>query len=261
MHVKLLALAIVTLISTCNDALSAECWLGEHFTRLQNYTVQSGKNDNSREQCLAVCKADADSAKQICNRLGTTYVNKVEFGCFYKSGSNPTELLLKAPSNFYGCTEVCECLEGGWYEEFRHHCVEPTGIAVANMPNGDKGGGYYAKDEYLFKSTGKAACRTLPSGEPDVRRAGTEFAGRWTPWMNTDQPGGNGDWEALNAYIKSGKACIRPIEVQCRTEAGVSWLDAGQVYSCNRNTGGTCVNNAQTKGEICLDYEVRFLCP
>lgn len=261
MQIKLLALATVLLISICDNAQAAECWLGEHFTRLQNYAAQNGQDDISREQCLAVCKADIGSAKQICNRLGTSYVNKVEFGCFYKSGNTPIELLLKSPQNFYGCTEVCECPEGKWYEDFRHHCVEPTGKAVPDMPNGDKGGGYYVKDGYLFKSTGEAACRTLPSGEPDVRSTGAESAGRWTPWMNIDQPGGNGDMEALNSYIKSGKVCTRPVEVQCRTAAGVSWLDTGQVYVCNRNVGGVCTNRTQAEGEKCLDYEVRFLCP
>ena len=261
MQIKLLALVVVSVISVTNYALAAECWLGEYFTRLQNYTVQDENDGLSRDQCLAVCKADVSSAKQICDRLGSPYVHKVEFGCFYKSGNNSIELLLKSPPNFYGCTEVCDCPEGKWYEDFRHHCVESTGTEVPNMPNGDKGGGYYVKDGYLFKSTGNAACRTLPSGEPAVNTTGAESAGRWTPWMNIDQPGGNGDMEALNAYIKSGKICTRPIEVQCRTEAGVSWLDAGRVYVCNRNVGGICTNHTQPEGEKCLDYEVRFLCP
>ena len=59
----------------------------------------------------------------------------------------------------------------------------------------------------------------------------------------------------------SGKVCTRPIVAQCRTLAGVGWLETGQVYTCNRNVGGVCTNYTQAEGTHCLDYEVRFLCP
>lgn len=258
---KLLLLATIPLLSVCGDALSADCWLGEHFTKLQNYSMRITQEGLSREQCLTACKVDLVSAGQICNRLGAAFEKSVEFGCFYKSDGSPIELLLQSPPDFYGCTEVCECPEGKWYEDFRQHCVEPTGMAVPQMPNGDKGGGYYAKDEYLFRATSKASCRTLPSGVPTFRTAGAETSDRWTAWMNLDRPGGNGDMEHLNSYIKVGKVCARPVEIQCRTTAGLSWLDAGQIYICNRSIGGICTNNTQAEGTKCLDYEVRFLCP
>ncbi len=245
-----------------NDVFAAKCWLGERFgIKLQSYPVTAGSVTTNRESCKAICQPDIGAALQICNRFGVPYVNNVEFGCFFKADENAAELLAGAPSDFYGCTQVCECPKGQWYEAFRQSCVEPTETAVPNMPNGDKGGGYYVKDGYLFKDAGQADCRMLPSGEPAVSTTGSEATGYWTPWLNRDQPGGFGDAETLENFVISGEVCSRPIDVQCRTSAGIDWLDAGQVYTCHRNVGGSCINYTQTEGEKCLDYEVRFLCP
>ncbi len=256
------AIAIFLLLFAGNHVLAAQCWLGERFgTKLQRYPATEGSDTTNRETCKATCQGDIGTVLQICNRLGAPYVNNVEFGCFFKSDENAAELLAGTPPDFYGCMQLCECPKGQWYEAFRRQCVEPTGTAVANMPNGDKGGGYYVKDGYLFKDAGQATCRMLPSGEPTARTTGSESTGHWTPWMNRDQPGGYGDAEALEAFIRTGKVCSRPIDIQCRTRAGKDWLDAGQVYTCNRNVGGSCLNHTQAEGEKCLDYEVRFLCP
>jgi len=260
--IQRLQVAAALLLVLSANIFPAECWLGERFgTRVQSYLTKTDTGGLSADQCLAECQKDSGSVLQVCQRLGTTYVNSTEFGCFYKSADNTIELLLRAPLGFYGCTEICECPEGMWYEAFRHQCVEATGTPVPNMPNGDKGGGYHVKDGYLFKDAGRADCRMLPSGEPASGGVYVESMGRWTSWMNIDQPGGDGDIENLKAYIVSGKVCARPIEVQCRTAAGLGWLDTGQVYTCNRSVGGICTNFTQPKGESCLDYEVRFLCP
>ena len=69
------------------------------------------------------------------------------------------------------------------------------------------------------------------------------------------------DIERIDAYITYGKVCAKPIDVQCRTKAGIDWLETGQVYTCDRKVGGVCTNFTQKDGDRCLDYEVRFLCP
>ena len=254
----------VTFLATflADSAVADECWLGERFgAKVINYSNREVRQEFDAESCRATCSEDVSNSLQVCHRLGAPFVNNAEFGCFFKRKEMPAELVSKAPDDFYGCSEVCNCPEGTWYEGFRRRCVEPTGTAVENMPNGDKGGGYYVKDGYLFKDASEANCRMLPSGESDSKRMGAATSGQWTLWMNIDQPGGHGDVETLEAYIMSGKVCARPIDIQCRTEAGISWLEANQIYTCDKEIGGVCTNYTQTDGEKCLDYEVRFLCP
>ena len=256
-----LALILVTLLAAALPLEADECWMGERFgIKALDY---SGRSDGvmTREQCRMDCEADVGNALQICHRLGAPYINNGEFGCFFKDASHAAELLAAPTDKFFGCTEVCECPEGTWYETFRRRCVEPTGSRVPNMPNGDKGGGYYVKDGYLFKDAEQAECLMLPASEPKHSRSGGRISGRWTPWMNIDRPGGHGDIEQLDAYIMNGAVCPQPIDIQCRTIAGVNWLETGQVYTCQKSTGGTCTNFTQVDGRKCLDYEVRFLFP
>lgn len=244
------------------EAIADECWLGERFgAKVIRYKQTVDGQELDADSCRSSCSEDVGNSLQICHRLGAPYVNNAEFGCFFQGQDKPAELVSKAPADFYGCSEICNCPEGTWYEAFRRRCVEPTGTAVDNMPNGDKGGGYYVKDGFLFKDAEEASCQMLPSGEPASRRVGATASGQWTPWMSIDQPGGHGDVETLEAYIMSGKVCARPIDIECRTEAGISWLEANQVYTCNKEFGGICTNYTQPDGEKCLDYEVRFLCP
>jgi hypothetical protein len=79
----------------------------------------------------------------------------------------------------------------------------------------------------------------------------------WTSWLNLDQPGGVGDFETLEAAVQRG-VCPEPTAIQCRAADGRDWSTTGQVYTCDRQTGGVCRNGRR---QICLDYEVRYLCP
>jgi len=255
----LFSLAVIAVAA--KPVAADECWLGERFgIKAVNYTLVKESSD-LRKSCRTACAADAGNALQICHRLGAPYVNNAEFGCFFREADRAAELLLSPPESFYGCTELCECPEGQWYEAFRRRCAEPTGTEVPNMPNGDKGGGYYVKDGYLFKDADQPACHMLPAGQPTTSARGAVASGRWTEWMSIDTPGGHGDIERIDAYITYGKVCAKPIDVQCRTKAGIDWLETGQVYTCDRIVGGVCTNFTQKDGDRCLDYEVRFLCP
>lgn len=254
-------LSFVLTMALAQPVAANECWLGERFgVKAVSYTLENESAD-SRAACRTACAADAGNALQICHRLGAPYVNNAEFGCFFREAERAAELLLPPPRDFYGCAEVCDCPEGQWYESFRRRCAEPTGTEVPNMPNGDKGGGYYVKDGYLFRDADQPACRMLPAGQPQTSAPGAFASGRWSEWMSIDTPGGHGDIERLDAYITYGKVCAKPIDVQCRTKAGVDWLETGQVYTCDRSVGGVCTNFTQSEGDRCRDYEVRFLCP
>ncbi len=79
----------------------------------------------------------------------------------------------------------------------------------------------------------------------------------WTPWLNRDNPGGKGDYETKQAFVKSGKACADPLAVECRRRDGRA--EARQRVTCNRSEGARCLNAEQPDGS-CPDYEVRFLC-
>ena len=75
-----------------------------------------------------------------------------------------------------------------------------------------------------------------------------------------DNPSGVGDYEMLPNFLGQG-ACPQPLAIECRTTGGRDWTTTGQAYTCDKATGGYCVNRQQPFGKPCQDYEVRFLCP
>ena len=84
--------------------------------------------------------------------------------------------------------------------------------------------------------------------------------GTWTRWFDIDGPSGVGDYEMLPNFLGQG-ACPQPLAIECRTTGGRDWTTTGQAYTCDKATGGYCVNRQQPFGKPCQDYEVRFLCP
>lgn len=82
----------------------------------------------------------------------------------------------------------------------------------------------------------------------------------WTPWLERDIPGGQGDYETLADFLAAGLACPNPIGIECQTTSGVDWTLTGDVYTCDPAIGGVCVNADQPDG-ACENYQVRFLCP
>lgn len=87
--------------------------------------------------------------------------------------------------------------------------------------------------------------------------------GKWTEWINRDDPGGAADWEAL-AEMRGQVPCAKPVAIECRVRSDKrDWRAAGQRYKCDLNEpnpGGICIN-AENQPGGCLDYEVRYLCP
>lgn len=115
----------------------------------------------------------------------------------------------------------------------------------------------FIKRDFEFKIS-EGDCAEL---ELWKKEGGGSPAGKWTPWLNRDDPSGIGDYEDLVNFVQMGQACPKPLAVECQTTAGIDWKRSGQAYSCTPNEGGICVNANQSGGQQCLDYQVRFLCP
>lgn len=85
----------------------------------------------------------------------------------------------------------------------------------------------------------------------------------WTSWFNIDHPGGNGDYERLEAirFYYRERVCARPTAMEARTTDWVSAADTGEVVHSSLEKGFWCINKEQLHGRICSNYHVRFQCP
>lgn len=242
------------------------CWIGvERGEKLISYgkvddyrDTESGKKRKCSEACSQACAADLADPVALCRGigkpLGAGAASKV--GCFsvvgHKDSPNNTWDYDGRPSSaFRGCERRCDCPGGQWYDARRERCVTGAGCEVEGLPNGDKGGGFFAWENVLYVDAGRGTdCRVVPPGS-------SEPACEWTPWLNRDRPGGVGDYETLSDFVAAGQACASPEKIECRVRGdGRDWAATGQAYSCTPETGGVCRND----GQSCLDYEVRFCC-
>lgn len=87
--------------------------------------------------------------------------------------------------------------------------------------------------------------------------------GEWTTWFNIDHPGGQGDYERLDAirFYYGERVCAHPLRLEART---TDWMPAGstgQVVHGSPREGFWCLNREQRPGQNCSNYTVRFLCP
>ncbi|XP_061093778.1 cartilage intermediate layer protein 1 [Conger conger] len=85
----------------------------------------------------------------------------------------------------------------------------------------------------------------------------------WTSWFNIDHPGGNGDYERLEAirFYYRERVCTRPVAMEARTTDWVSAADTGEVVHSSLEKGFWCINKEQPYGRLCSNYHVRFQCP
>ncbi|KAG9266588.1 cartilage intermediate layer protein 1 [Astyanax mexicanus] len=85
----------------------------------------------------------------------------------------------------------------------------------------------------------------------------------WTSWFNIDHPGGNGDYERLEAirFYYRERVCARPVAMEARTTDWVAASDTGEVVHSSLEKGFWCINKEQPYGRICSNYHVRFQCP
>lgn len=85
----------------------------------------------------------------------------------------------------------------------------------------------------------------------------------WTSWFNIDHPGGDGDYESLEAirFYYRGRVCERPVAIQARTTEWELPEEVGEVVHASPKRGFRCVNKEQPQGKTCSNYHIRFLCP
>jgi hypothetical protein len=82
----------------------------------------------------------------------------------------------------------------------------------------------------------------------------------YTPWLDRDDAGGNGDGEHHGIFVQEGRACAAPISIECATTSGIPWSSTGEKVVCTPNRGAICLN-AEQSDLWCEDYQVRFACP
>ncbi|XP_040198223.1 cartilage intermediate layer protein 1 isoform X1 [Rana temporaria] len=85
----------------------------------------------------------------------------------------------------------------------------------------------------------------------------------WTTWFNIDHPGGNGDYERLDAirFYYPSRVCQKPLRMEARTTEWVPAGKTGEVVHYSLARGFWCINKEQPEGKNCSNYSVRFLCP
>ncbi|KAK5930984.1 hypothetical protein CgunFtcFv8_027176 [Champsocephalus gunnari] len=84
----------------------------------------------------------------------------------------------------------------------------------------------------------------------------------WTSWFNIDHPGGNGDYERLEAirFYYRERVCVRPVAMEARTTDWVAAAETGEVVHSSLEKGFWCINREQPQGRVCSNYHVRFQC-
>lgn len=138
------------------------------------------------------------------------------------------------------CYPRCDCGPGAWFDLNRDSCVTAAcGEPVTGMPDGDKGGGYFAWQNALFKdvpcsstpcqalnqslNTGTAAWQVTPPGS--VQAPATPVTNVPPNWATS----GTGQWISHNAGSGS-------------EGSGVAWAGGNYIY---QTTFCLCANYQQ----------------
>ncbi|MBN3306613.1 CILP1 protein, partial [Amia calva] len=85
----------------------------------------------------------------------------------------------------------------------------------------------------------------------------------WSTWFNVDHPGGQGDYEQLDAirFYYHERVCDSPRALEARTTDWTPAHSTGETVHLDPRRGFWCVNAEQPEGRNCSNYAVRFLCP
>ncbi|XP_060702491.1 cartilage intermediate layer protein 1 isoform X2 [Hemiscyllium ocellatum] len=104
--------------------------------------------------------------------------------------------------------------------------------------------------------------RNRKPGDNKVQHLNPEVT-EWTSWFNIDHPGGNGDFERLEAirFYYRERVCARPRSIEARTTEWVKAEQTGEVVHYSPDKGFWCINKEQPEGRICSNYHIRFQCP
>lgn len=109
----------------------------------------------------------------------------------------------------------------------------------------------------------RCAHQGLPPGSHLALSGSLSGPGEWTTWFNIDHPGGQGDYERLDAiqFYYGDRVCARPLRLEARTTSWTPAGSTGQVVHGSPLEGFWCLNREQRPGQNCSNYTVRFLCP
>ncbi|KAM4706934.1 cartilage intermediate layer protein 2 [Discoglossus pictus] len=100
-------------------------------------------------------------------------------------------------------------------------------------------------------------------GYPMLLNLDMTGATEWTSWFNVDHPGGEGDYETLEAvrFYYRDRMCPRPIAIEARTTDWEMPEDTKEIVHSSPERGFWCINREQGRGRTCSNYHVRFQCP
>ncbi|OCT89820.1 cartilage intermediate layer protein 1 [Xenopus laevis] len=123
------------------------------------------------------------------------------------------------------------------------------------------GQGFQKRDEVLSHSTRRIRTGKKVTSSPAKNKAEEFF--EWSTWFNIDHPGGNGDYERLDAirFYYPNKVCQTPLRMEARTTEWIPAGRTGEVVHYSLSKGFWCINKEQVEGRNCSNYSVRFLCP
>lgn len=99
------------------------------------------------------------------------------------------------------CYPKCDCGSGAWFDVNRDSCVTGACGTVPGMPDGDKGGGYFAWQNNLFKNVPCTPCQllnrtmeTTGNGWKVKTPSGVEVAASVVASPNSGWATGSGQW-------------------------------------------------------------------
>ncbi|MEM7049183.1 MAG: hypothetical protein AAF604_05965 [Acidobacteriota bacterium] len=156
------------------------CWVGlegddEKLLPLKTDLVfpgpfnESEKKRKCSKRCSELCRDAFGDTQNLCEQFGRPMSpDEVDrLGCFSVVGAddndnNKWDYDGRPCAGFEGCTVECDCPPGTWYDPNRGSCVRGA-CPVPGMPNGDKGGGFFAWQGQLYQDVaGARNCRTTP---------------------------------------------------------------------------------------------------
>lgn len=225
------------------------CW-----TKWLDRDNPSGKGDYERVQDFR-----RQSRPPVCAKPVHVFCRIKNSGAYYPYGSGETivSILLLIRSTFDAFSHTSEKFVS-YSTAYKYTCDPLTGGLCLNRDQRCR------DHEVKFH----CKCGSVSSQYLDTHTC-RDYC--WTPWLNRDRPGGNGDYETIRSFHREQPrvVCPSPVGIQCRdrlTKRG--YETTGQKYHCEINGtpegiygGGWCVNREQRGGRRCRDYQVHFLCP
>ncbi|XP_026554231.1 cartilage intermediate layer protein 2-like [Pseudonaja textilis] len=126
--------------------------------------------------------------------------------------------------------------------------------------------GALAQDPQMKNDSESAKTKQLNKHKKRIKartRLDEKRVGKWTSWFNVDHPGGEGDFETLEAirFYYPKRICARPLSIQARTTKWELPKEVGEVVRFSPQEGFHCLNKEQPSNKTCSNYHVRFLCP